>query len=253
VSAQRAQETTTLHSALRHINTLDRKIWTAEDPVEITQYGLRQVQVHTKIGFNFAAAMRAFLRADPDVIMVGEIRDRETAEISIEASLTGHLVFSTLHTNSAVETVTRLLEMRMDPFNFADALLGILAQRLARTLCGQCKEKYHPTKDEYDKLAAAYGAAAFAQLGVVYNQQFMLHRPKGCSACQQTGYRGRVGLHELLVSSEEIKQLIHARATVSALTKVAIAQGMTTLMQDGVLKCLQGVTDYKQVQAVAMR
>ncbi len=246
-------KTTTLHSALRHINTLQRKIWTAEDPVEITQYGLRQVQVHPKIGFNFAAAMRAFLRADPDVIMVGEIRDRETAEISIEASLTGHLVFSTLHTNSAVETVTRLLEMRMDPFNFADALLGILAQRLARTLCVQCKEKYHPAKEEYDMLAAAYGEAAFEQLGVVYNSHFMLHRPKGCSACQQTGYKGRIGLHELLVSSDEIKQLIHTRATVSALTKVAIAQGMTTLIQDGLLKCLQGMTDYKQVQAVAMR
>jgi len=184
---------------------------------------------------------------------VGEIRDRETAEISIEASLTGHLVFSTLHTNSAVETVTRLLEMRMDPFNFADALLGVLAQRLARTLCVQCKEKYHPAREEYDMLAAAYGEAAFAQLGVVYNSHFMLHRPKGCSVCQQTGYKGRLGLHELLVSSDDIKQLIHTRAAVSALTKVAVAQGMTTLIQDGILKCLQGATDYKQVQAVAMR
>ncbi len=246
-------KTTTLHSALRHINIPDRKIWTAEDPVEITQYGLRQVQMHPKIGFDFAAAMRAFLRADPDVIMVGEIRDRETAEISIEASLTGHLVFSTLHTNSAVETVTRLLEMRMDPFNFADALLGILAQRLARTLCPYCKEKYHPSRDEYDALAYAYGEDAFAQLGFVYNEKFSLYRPKGCTICQRTGYKGRIGLHELLVSSEEIKQLIHTRATVSELTKVAIAQGMTTLVQDGVRKCLQGVTDFKQVQAVAMR
>jgi type II secretory ATPase GspE/PulE/Tfp pilus assembly ATPase PilB-like protein len=246
-------KTTTLHSALRHINIPDRKIWTAEDPVEITQYGLRQVQVHPKIGFDFAAAMRAFLRADPDVIMVGEIRDHETAEISIEASLTGHLVFSTLHTNSAAETVTRLLEMRMDPFNFADALLGILAQRLARTLCPHCKEKYHPGQDEYEALAHGYGEEAFVQLGVVYNDQLRLCRPKGCSACQQTGYRGRIGLHELLIGSEEIKQLIHARATVAELTKVAIAQGMTTLIQDGIQKCLQGVTDYKQVQAVAMR
>src|ERR1044071_8031245 len=137
-------KTTTLHSALGAINSSDRKIWTAEDPVEITQPGLRQVQVNPKIGFNFAAAMRAFLRADPDVIMVGEIRDHETAEVAVEASLTGHLVLSTLHTNSAVETVSRLLEMGIDRFNFADSLLGVLAQRLARTLCPECKEAYHP-------------------------------------------------------------------------------------------------------------
>lgn len=246
-------KTTTLHSALQYINTPDRKIWTAEDPVEITQYGLRQVQVHPKIGFGFAAAMRAFLRADPDIIMVGEIRDRETAEISIEASLTGHLVFSTLHTNSAVETVSRLLEMRMDPFNFADALLGVLAQRLARTLCAQCKEPYHPAKEEYDALATAYGNEAFTRLGIAYDDHFRLFRAKGCETCQKTGYKGRIGLHELLVSTQEIKKLIHARATVAELSKVAIAEGMTTLMQDGIQKCLQGVTDYKQVQAVAMR
>jgi type II secretory ATPase GspE/PulE/Tfp pilus assembly ATPase PilB-like protein len=246
-------KTTTLHSALQYINTPNRKIWTAEDPVEITQYGLRQVQVHPKIGFGFAAAMRAFLRADPDIIMVGEIRDRETAEISIEASLTGHLVFSTLHTNSAVETVSRLLEMRMDPFNFADALLGVLAQRLARTLCSQCKEPYHPAKEEYHALASSYGEEAFARLGVAYDDHFQLFRPKGCETCQKTGYKGRIGLHELLVSTEEIKKLIHARATVAELSKVVIDQGMTTLMQDGIQKCLQGRTDYKQVQAVAMR
>ncbi len=133
-------KTTTLHAALHHINKPDRKIWTAEDPVEITQYGLRQVQVQPKIGFDFAAAMRAFLRADPDVIMVGEMRDFETAKTGVEASLTGHLVFSTLHTNSAPETITRLLDMGIDPLNFADALLGILAQRLVRTLCKDCKE-----------------------------------------------------------------------------------------------------------------
>jgi len=246
-------KTTTLHSALGYINTPNRKIWTAEDPVEITQYGLRQVQVHPKIGFGFAAAMRAFLRADPDVIMVGEIRDKETAEISIEASLTGHLVFSTLHTNSAVETVTRLLEMRMDPFNFADALLGVLAQRLVRTLCQQCKEPYHPSKAEYDILAYSYGEEAFIRLGIPYNEHFRLSRGKGCAVCHQTGYKGRIGLHELLVASEEIKSLIHARATVTELLRVAVGEGMTTLVQDGFLKCLQGWTDYKQVQAVAMR
>jgi len=174
-------KTTTLHSALGYLNTPDRKIWTAEDPVEITQYGLRQVQVHSRIGFNFAAAMRAFLRADPDVIMVGEIRDQETAEISIEASLTGHLVLSTLHTNSAVETITRLLEMGMDPFNFADALLGVLAQRLARTICQNCKEQYHPDKEEYDMLAREYGEEAFAALNIRYDARFVLARGKGCN------------------------------------------------------------------------
>src|SRR5437660_5781778 len=137
-------KTTTLHSLLGHINKPERKIWTAEDPVEITQYGLRQVQVMPKIGFDFAAAMRAFLRADPDVIMVGEMRDAETAATGIEASLTGHLVFSTLHTNSALETVIRLLDMGLDPFNFADALLGVLAQRLVKRICERCRESYHP-------------------------------------------------------------------------------------------------------------
>ena len=246
-------KTTTLHSALGYINTPQRKIWTAEDPVEITQYGLRQVQVHPRIGFDFAAAMRAFLRADPDIIMVGEIRDRETAEISIEASLTGHLVFSTLHTNSAVESVTRLLEMEMDPFNFADALLGVLAQRLARTICQHCKVRYHPAKDEYDALAYGYGEEAFARFGIPYDAHFALFRGTGCEGCHQTGYKGRIGLHELLVTSAELKSLIHARATVAELLRVAVEQGMTTLVQDGIVKSLQGWTDYKQVKAVATR
>jgi type II secretory ATPase GspE/PulE/Tfp pilus assembly ATPase PilB-like protein len=246
-------KTTTLHSALDAINTAERKIWTAEDPVEITQRGLRQVQVNSKIGFNFAAAMRAFLRADPDVIMVGEIRDRETAEIGIEASLTGHLVLSTLHTNSAVETISRLLEMGMDPFNFADALLGVLAQRLARTICTTCKESYRPTKEELDGLAFGYGEAAFAQLELPHKDNLVLFRGKGCDDCHQSGYRGRIGLHELLVVSDEIKRLIHARATVAELWEVAVAQGMTTLVQDGVQKVLDGWTDYGQVKAAATR
>ncbi|HEX7226650.1 MAG TPA: ATPase, T2SS/T4P/T4SS family, partial [Candidatus Binatia bacterium] len=246
-------KTTTLHSALNVINTAERKIWTAEDPVEITQRGLRQVQVNSKIGFNFAAAMRSFLRADPDVIMVGEIRDRETAEIGIEASLTGHLVLSTLHTNSAVETITRLLEMGMDPFNFADALLGVLAQRLARTICGSCKEPYHPTKEELEGLAYGYGEAAFAQLEIPQKENLLLYHGKGCAECNQSGYRGRIGLHELLVVSDEIKRLIHARATVAELWQVAVTQGMTTLVQDGVQKVLAGWTDYGQVKAAATR
>jgi len=246
-------KTTTLHSALGYINRPEIKIWTIEDPVEITQDGLRQVQVQPKIGFDFAAAMRAFLRADPDVIMVGEMRDRETAEIGIEASLTGHLVFSTLHTNSAVETVTRLLEMGMEPFNFADALLGVLAQRLVRTICRDCKERYHPPKEEYDALAYGYGEEAFAKLGISYDNNFFLYRGKRCDSCNQTGYKGRTGIHELLVATDEIKNFIHSRATVDHLFKVAVEQGMMTLLQDGILKSIQGLTDYKQVKSVAMK
>jgi type II secretory ATPase GspE/PulE/Tfp pilus assembly ATPase PilB-like protein len=248
-----AGKTTTLHAALAAINARKRKIWTAEDPVEITQLGLRQVQVQPKIGFTFAAAMRAFLRADPDVIMVGEIRDHETAEIGLEASLTGHLVFSTLHTNSAVETVARLLEMGMDSFNFADALLGVMAQRLARTICPHCKVGYHPSQEEYDALAATYGREAFAQLQRPYDDRFILQRGTGCTQCQQSGYKGRIGLHEFLVVTPEIRRLILARATPEALIEVARAQGMTTLLQDGILKVCQGWTDYHQVRAMASR
>ena len=246
-------KTTTLHSALGAINTPDRKIWTAEDPVEITQYGLRQSQVQPRIGYDFAAAMRSFLRADPDVIMVGEIRDRETAQISIEASLTGHLILSTVHTNSAAETITRLLEMGMDPFHFADALLGILAQRLARTICADCKEPYRPSRQEYEALAAGYGPAAFAELDLPDTADFVLYRGRGCEACQHTGYKGRLGLHELLVASDDIKRLVHSRATAAELRQVALTQGMTTLVQDGIRKVLQGWTDYDQVRAVALR
>jgi type II secretory ATPase GspE/PulE/Tfp pilus assembly ATPase PilB-like protein len=238
---------------LGHINTPDKKIWTAEDPVEITQYGLRQVQIHPKIGFTFAAAMRAFLRADPDVIMVGEIRDQETAQIGIEASLTGHLILSTVHTNSAAETITRLIEMGMDPFHFADALLGILAQRLTRTICQACKEPYHPSREEYQALAAGYGQEAFEQLDIPYSDDFRLYRGRGCEVCQQTGYKGRMGIHELLITTDEIKSRIHARATVAELRQVARDQGMTTLVQDGISKVLQGWTDYSQIKAVAIR
>ncbi|MBM3222642.1 MAG: type II/IV secretion system protein [Candidatus Tectomicrobia bacterium] len=246
-------KTTTLHAALGSINTPDLKIWTAEDPVEITQYGLRQVQVQPRIGFTFAAAMRAFLRADPDVIMVGEMRDEETAHTGIEASLTGHLVFSTLHTNSAPETITRLLDMGLDPFNFADALLGVLAQRLARTICKGCKAPYLAPEAQYEELRQAYGAAAFDTLGVAYTPEFQLYRGVGCAECNNTGYRGRVGLHELLVATPEIKRLIQQRARIAEVAACAQGEGMTTLLQDGVLKVLQGVTDIIQVKAVASK
>ncbi|HBH82010.1 MAG TPA: general secretion pathway protein GspE [Nitrospira sp.] len=246
-------KTTTLHAVLKHINTDERKIWTAEDPIEVTQEGLRQVQVHPKIGFTFASAMRAFLRADPDVIMIGEMRDKETADIAIEASLTGHLVMSTLHTNSAVETVTRLLDMGCDSFNFADAMLGILAMRLCKRICSYCKEEYHPTQQEFDELVQGYGAKQWEKLGVTYTEDLRLYRGKGCEVCNQTGFKGRVALHELLVGSEEIKNLIQSRARTAEILSVAIRDGMVTLLQDGIQKVLKGLTTYRQVRAVAVK
>ena len=247
-------KTTTLHSLLGYINRPERKIWTAEDPVEITQYGLRQVQVQPKIGFTFAHAMRAFLRADPDVIMVGEMRDEETAQTGIEASLTGHLVFSTLHTNSAVETVIRLLDMGLDPFNFADALLAVLAQRLVKRICAECKEEYHPDEDEFAELQHAFGGQEeTAKFGIEYNDDFVLFRGKGCPNCNNSGYRGRAGIHELLVANDPMKRLIANKARVAEMLTVAKTDGMTTLVQDGILKALDGVTDVKQVKAVAIK
>jgi len=246
-------KTTTLHALLRHLNTEERKIWTAEDPVEITQEGLRQVQVHPRIGFTFAAAMRSFLRADPDVIMIGEMRDKETADVAIEASLTGHLVLSTLHTNGAVETVVRLLDLGCDSFNFADAMQGVLAQRLCKRICVTCKEPYRPTAQEYDKLVKGYGTRAWEALGVGYREDFQLFRGRGCEACKQTGLKGRVALHELLSGSDELRNLIQNRAKTAEMQNLAAKDGMITLVQDGILKVLAGLTTYEQVRVVAMK
>jgi type II secretory ATPase GspE/PulE/Tfp pilus assembly ATPase PilB-like protein len=247
-------KTTTLHSALRYINKVETKIWTAEDPVEITQKGLRQVQVKPKIGFDFAAAMRAFLRADPDVIMVGEMRDKETTHIGIEASLTGHLVFSTLHTNSAPESITRLLDMGMDPFNFADAILCILAQRLLLTLCKTCKKSYHPAKEEYDELVREYGEDSFSKnLNIPYDDSLNLHKPEGCPECNGTGYRGRMGIHELLMGTDVMKKLIQGKAKMEDIRTQAMDDGMTTLKQDGIEKIFSGHCDLIQVRKVTIK
>ncbi|MEY4704446.1 MAG: hypothetical protein RL042_642 [Nitrospirota bacterium] len=246
-------KTTTLHAILKHINTDERKIWTAEDPIEITQEGLRQVQVHPKIDLTFATAMRAFLRADPDVIMIGEMRDKETADIAIEASLTGHLVLSTLHTNSAVETVIRLLDLGCDSFNFADAMLGVLAQRLCKRICSRCKEAYHPSRQEYDELVQGYGAQDWPIVGIEYRADWTLYRGRGCEACNRTGFKGRVPLHELLLPSEDMKQLIQTRSRTAEMLTLAMKEGMVTLVQDGIRKVLQGFTTYRQVRAVAIK
>lgn len=241
-------KTTALHSLLGHINTAGRKIWTAEDPVEITQAGLRQVQVRPKIGFGFAEAMRAFLRADPDVIMVGEMRDRETAGIAIEASLTGHLVFSTLHTNTASETVVRLIDMGLDPFSFGDALLGVLSQRLARRLCDRCRSLEPATEPDLEALRTALGPpSSTEEIGQ------LSWRARGCEACRGTGYRGRIPIHELLVVDPALRSAIHARENAEQIRELALRRGMTTLLQDGARKCLRGETDLEQVLAVCTR
>ncbi|AEH44292.1 type II secretion system protein E [Thermodesulfatator indicus DSM 15286] len=246
-------KTTTLHAALGYINTPNKKIWTAEDPVEIVQEGLRQVQVKPKIGLDFAKVLRSFLRADPDIIMIGETRDEETARTVIEASLTGHLVFTTLHTNSAPETVTRLLGMGMDPYNFADALLGILAQRLAKRLCPNCKQPYQPSEEEIELLIEEYGDHPTTPLTKEAFKEAALFKPKGCSSCNNTGYKGRLAIHELLVANDEIRQLIIKNAPVHEIREAAMRAGMLTLKQDGIWKVLQGLTDLKQIRAVSIR
>ena len=264
-------KTTTLHSVLGSLNTVDTKIWTAEDPVEITQKGLRQVQVNKKV-IDFPVVMKAFLRADPDIIMVGEMRDAETTHIGIEASLTGHMVFATLHTNSAPEAIIRLLDMGMDPFNFADALSGILAQRLAKRLCGKCKEAYTPDGEEvkqfmheftndlrqtdpWKKDAAGEAKKLYDYWLKEYGKdgKLVFNRAKGCDACGGTGYKGRVGLHELMIASDPIKKMIQEKARVSELFVKSVAEGMATLKMDGMEKVMMGTTDMKQVRAVCIK
>ena len=246
-------KTTTLHAVLGHINKPERKIWTAEDPVEITQPGLQQVQMIPKIDFTFATAMRAFLRADPDVILIGEMRDHETASIGVEASLTGHLVLSTLHTNSAPETITRLLDLGLDPVNFSDALLGVLAQRLMRTLCGKCKQPYKPDQKELDHLIDSYGRDMIE--GDMPNIDFknvglMGANPDGCDECGGTGYKGRTGIHELLTGTPTLQGMIYKKAELDDIRKQALKDGMRTMKQDGIFKIFQGLTDYQQLLRV---
>jgi type II secretory ATPase GspE/PulE/Tfp pilus assembly ATPase PilB-like protein len=212
------------------------------------------VQVKPKIGFDFAAAMRSFLRADPDVIMVGEMRDRETTSIGIQASLTGHLVLSTLHTNSAPESITRLLDMGMDPFNFSDAILCILAQRLASTLCPDCKQPYHPSIDEYAALTREYGLDGFEQnVKIAYGDEIRLNQPVGCENCHNKGYRGRMALHELLIGTDAMRLLIQNKGKVDEIRAQAVKDGMTTLKQDGIQKIFSGYLNLLQVRKVCIR
>jgi len=245
-------KTTSLHAILGHINKPGIKIWTAEDPIEITQGGLRQVEVKPKIGLDFARVMRAFLRADPDVIMIGEMRDEETASIGIEASLTGHLVFSTLHTNSAPETITRLLDMGLNPLNFSDAFLGVLAQRLTRRVCNDCMEEYSLTKDEFEMIRVDYGEKYWQRTGIEYDPDMTLYRPVGCDSCSNTGYRSRMGIHELMEGTPKIKLMIKKQANTEMLFAQAMKEGMSTLRQDGIMKVFKGLTDMTEVRRVCI-
>jgi type II secretory ATPase GspE/PulE/Tfp pilus assembly ATPase PilB-like protein len=242
-------KTTTLHSALGYINKPDRKIWTAEDPVEITQKGLRQVQVNPKIGFTFQEALRSFLRSDPDVIMIGEMRDRETAKTAIEASLTGHVVLSTLHTNSAPETLVRLVEMGMDPISFSEALSAVIAQRLARTLCKNCKKAFKPNKEQFEKLKVAYGTEWFEKHGMD-NEKKAFKQKQGCKECDQIGYRGRTAIFEVLENTDRIKKGIKENASIEELRQMALENGMRTLRMDAIEKVFQGITDLEEILRV---
>ena len=245
-------KTTSLHAILGHINKPGIKIWTAEDPIEITQAGLRQTEVKPKIGLDFARMMRAFLRADPDVIMIGEMRDEETASIGIEASLTGHLVFSTLHTNSAPETITRLLDMGLNPLNFSDAFLGVMAQRLTRRLCTNCREEYPVTEDDFEVMVSEYGKKYFGATGVEYDSDMALYKAGGCESCSGTGYRGRMGIHELMEGTPKIKLMIKKQANTEQIFEQAMKEGMSTLKQDGIVKMFQGHTDMAEVRRVCI-
>ena len=252
-------KTTTLHSLLAEVNTDRRKIWTAEDPIEIVQPGLRQVQVNPKIGLTFASAMRGFLRADPDIIMIGEIRDSETAKIVIEASLTGHLVLSTLHTNSASESVVRLLDLGMDAMNFADSLLGIVAQRLVRSLCPHCAQKAALTAGQFAELVTEYvhdsplseeegRARLLAAAGVQTPEAIMVKTARGCDHCGGKGYKGRSGIYETLQNDAQMRLLIQRNARPSEIHTAAILAGMHSLRHDALEKYVQGVIDLAQAR-----
>ncbi|MGQ0666220.1 MAG: type II secretion system ATPase GspE [Nitrospiraceae bacterium] len=234
-------KTTTLYAALSHINAPDKNIITVEDPVEYQLLGIGQMQVNPKINLSFAAGLRSILRQDPDVIMIGEIRDRETAEIAIHASLTGHLVFSTLHTNDAASAATRLIDMGIEPFLVASSVVAVLAQRLLRKICPDCKQPYKPSAEELSRLDLAPRASA------------TLYRGTGCASCSQTGYRGRTGIFELMVLDDEIRRLIGAKADSTAIKQAAIARGMITLKQEGAAKVLQGQTSLEEVMRITQQ
>ena len=236
-------KTTTLYSALNEIKNDRIKIITVEDPVEYHNEGLSQIQVHSKIGLTFAAGLRSILRHDPDVILIGEIRDMETAESAIQASLTGHLVFSTLHTNDAPSAFTRLIDMGVEPFLVASTLEGVMAQRLVRMICPDCKEEYQPLPTDVPPDFPKESARSDGQ-------RLTLWRGKGCQACHQSGYRGRMGIFELMVTNDVIHELCVQRVNATLIRNQAIKEGMLTLRQDGWRKVLAGETTLEEVARV---
>jgi general secretion pathway protein E/type IV pilus assembly protein PilB len=231
-------KSTTLYSALNEIKDETTKIITVEDPVEYQQPGISQIQVHTKIGMTFAAALRSILRHDPDVILIGEMRDMETAEAAIQASLTGHLVFSTLHTNDAPSAFTRFIDMGVEPFLVASTVEGVMAQRLVRTICPDCKVEFYPEHHEVPK--------DFPQV----DGPLRLWKGAGCRACRQTGFRGRSGIYELMVTGDTIRDMVVERVNAGAIRNQALKEGMLTLRQDGWRKVLQGKTTLDEVARV---
>jgi len=237
-------KTTTLYGALSRINTPNLNILTVEDPVEYQLKGIGQMAISPKIGLTFASGLRSFLRQDPDVIMVGEIRDKETAEIAIQASLTGHLVFSTVHTNDSAGAVTRLVDMGVEPFLVASSLTAILAQRLVRRVCTDCREEYEPTDEELAEISLSK-AELKEKFGVV-----RLYRAVGCPACNKNGYRGRTGIYELLVVDDDVRQLVLKNVDSSSIKKKAISKGMSTLLTDGGHKVAHGETTVAEVLSV---
>jgi general secretion pathway protein E len=234
-------KTTTLYAALSEINTTDKNIITIEDPIEYQLHGVGQIHVNPKIDLTFASGLRSILRQDPDVIMVGEIRDVETAKIAIQAALTGHLVFSTLHTNDSCGAVTRLLDMGIEPFLVSSSVIAVMAQRLLRRVCAGCREPYRPTMEELRQLNLTSDRL----------EGRTVYRPgPGCADCKQTGYRGRTGIHELLVVDDDVRNLIMRAADSSTIRRAAQAKGMNSLREDGAEKMLEGITTAEEVLRV---
>jgi type IV pilus assembly protein PilB len=234
-------KSTTLYATLNVLNDVERNIITVEDPVEYRLKGINQVQTNVKAGLTFAAALRSILRSDPDIVLIGEIRDKETAQIAVEAALTGHLVLSTLHTNDAPSALTRLTEMGIEPFLVSSSLMCVLAQRLARRLCPKCKEEYKPTIEEL----------RVAQFPVDDEKDLpTLYKPVGCTACSKTGYKGRLAVHEVMTVTEEIERLVVEGAAADEVGRVAREQGMTPLRLDGMLKVKAGITSIEEILRV---
>ena len=233
-------KTTTLYSALNTINKPDKNIITVEDPVEYQLKMIRQCQVNPKAGLTFASGLRSILRQDPDVIMVGEIRDLETAEIAVQSALTGHLVFSTLHTNDAPSSLTRLVDMGVEPFLISSSIIGIIAQRLVRTICGSCKESYVPSKQVLDDLG----------IPIADTTNLKFYRGKGCKTCKNTGYKGRLGIFEMLMLNDKMRDMILAKVSSNQIKKAAQEAGMKTLREDGLAKVLAGMTTIDEVMRV---